>query len=69
MFVWQPLPMYKLIRKSGQFRVMVQGVNAVKSEVPMPQFTATLRNLCFSPDVTARDNLCAHDVVLFDYYI
>ena len=27
-------------------RVMVQGVNAVVSEVPMSQFTATLRNLC-----------------------
>ena len=26
-------------------RVMAQGVNAVVSEVPMPQFTATLRNL------------------------
>ena len=25
---------------------MVQGVNAVVSEVPMPQFIATLRNLC-----------------------
>ena len=49
--------------------MMAQGVNAVKSEVPMPQFTATLSNLCFSPDVTARDNLYAHDVILFDYYI
>ena len=49
--------------------MLAQGVNAVKSEVPMPQFTATLRNLCFSPDVTARDNLYAHDVILFDYYI
>ena len=48
---------------------MAQGVNAVVSEVPMPQFTATLRNLCFPPDVTARENLYAHDVVLFDYYI
>ena len=28
-------------------RVMVQGVNAVVSEVPMPQFIATLRNLRF----------------------
>ena len=46
---------------------MAQGVNAVVSEVPMPQFTATLRNLCFPPDVTARENLYAHDVVLFDY--
>ena len=30
-------------------RVMVLGVNAIGSEVPMPQFTATLRNLCFPP--------------------
>ena len=45
---------------------MVQGVNVVVSEVAMPQFTATLRNL---PDVTARENLYAHDVILFDYYI
>ena len=26
---------------------MTHGVNAVESEVPMPQFTATLRNFCF----------------------
>ena len=65
--------MYELIRKSGHgtysfsSRVMVQGVNAVMSEVPMPQFTATIRNL-FPSDVTARENSYAHDV-LFDYYI
>ena len=29
-------------------RVMVQCVTAVVSEVPLTQFTATLRNLCFS---------------------
>ena len=45
--------MSELIRKSGQWnlvlgsRVMAQGVNAVVSEVPMPLFTATLRNLPF----------------------
>ena len=27
--------------------VMVQSVNAVVSEVPMPYFTVTLSNLCF----------------------
>ena len=40
--VCQPFPMCELIRKSGQWnpgsRVMAQGVNAVVSEVPMPQF-------------------------------
>ena len=50
---------------------MALSVNAVVSEVPMPQFhmTAALMNLCFPPDVTARENLYTHDVVLFDYYI
>ena len=56
LLVWQPLPMCELIRKSGQLamelsfssRVMAQGVNAVVSEVPKPQFTAALKNLCFS---------------------
>ena len=42
LFVCQPFPMCELIRKSGQWnpgsRMMVQGVNAVVSEVPMPQF-------------------------------
>jgi len=45
-----PLPVCELIRKSGQWfssRVMAQGVNAVMSEVHMPQFTATLRILSF----------------------
>jgi len=42
-------------------------VNAVMSEAPIPQFTATLRNLHFHPDMTAGDNLYAHEVVLFDY--
>ena len=59
--------MCELIRKSGQLamelsfssRVMAQGVNAVVSEVPMPQFTATLRNLLrFPPDVTAPETTC-----------
>ena len=49
-------------------RVMAQGVNAVVSEVPMPQFTL-LSGISVPPDVTAQDNLCAHDVVLLDYFI
>ena len=33
-------------------RVMAQCVNAVVSEVPMPQFTATLSGISVPPDVT-----------------
>ena len=62
--------MYELIRKSGQWNLVsvpgwvVQGVNAVVSQVPMPHFTAILRNLHFPSHVTARDNLYAHDVCI-----
>ena len=39
-------------------RVMAQGVTAVMFEVPMPQFTATLRVLRVPPDVTAPETIC-----------
>ena len=42
---------------SSSSRVMAQGENAVVSEVPTPQFTATLKNLR-SPDVTAPATTC-----------
>ena len=54
----------ELIRKSRQWklvlgsRVMAHGMNAVMSEVPMPLFTATLRNLHSPPDVTAPEATC-----------
>ena len=37
------------MKLSFSSRMMALGVNAVVSEVSMPQFTATLRNLCFPP--------------------
>ena len=76
LFVWQPLPMCKLIRKSGQWNIVL--VSGWWRKVWMP---SSLRCPCLSllllsgisvspltwqPETI---NLCAHDVVLFDYYI
>jgi len=49
----------------------LQGVNAIMSDsrVPMLQFTPTLRILCFLWHDSPSENICANEVVWFDYYI
>ena len=41
----------------------------VVSEVPLTQFTATLRESVFPPDMTAFETTCALTMLLLDHYI